>query len=98
MFHFAPPDVNGFGVSTWTPGLSRSAQVWMPFGLPLRTISTTTELETMPLVGVSAQLSATSPALTSLSTSGRERERDDVGLLAGRPPRGSGRRTRRRTA
>src|SRR4051812_5729714 len=49
MFHFAAPDVNGFGVRTLTPGLSRSSHVWMPFGLPLRTMSETTDLDTRPL-------------------------------------------------
>ena len=49
MFQRAPPLVIGFGVSTVTPGLVRSAQVWMCFGLPLRTMKTTTESVTIPL-------------------------------------------------
>ena len=48
MFHLAPPEVNGLGVMTSTPGLSRSSQVLMPLGLPLRTAKTTTELVTKP--------------------------------------------------
>ena len=70
MFHFAAPDVNGFGVRTLMPGLSRSSQVWMPFGLPLRTMSETTDLETSPLCALAAQSSATSPALTRRVMSG----------------------------
>ena len=49
MFHWAPPEVNGFGVITSTPSLSRSSQVSMPSGLPGRTAKTTTELVTIPL-------------------------------------------------
>ena len=70
MFQRAPPDVNGFGVTTWTPGLSRSSQVLMPLGLPLRTVNTTTELVTNPWYLSAPQLGATSSALTSLLTSG----------------------------
>ena len=70
MFHFAAPDVNGLGVSTLIPGLSRSSHVWMPFGLPLRTMSETTDLETRPLCALAAQSSATSPALTRRVMSG----------------------------
>ena len=49
MFHFAEPELNGFGVTTWTPGLIRSAQPLMCFGLPLRTAKTTTVSAAMPL-------------------------------------------------
>ncbi len=49
MFHFAEPELNGFGVTTWTPGLIRSAQLLMCFGLPLRTAKTTTVLAAIPL-------------------------------------------------
>src|SRR5690242_8672513 len=70
MFHFAAPEVNGLGVRTLTPGLSRSSQVWMFFGLPLRTTNETTERETRPLVAFWAQLGSTSPALTSRVMSG----------------------------
>src|SRR5690349_22156683 len=69
-FHFAAPDVNGLGVRTWMPGLSRSSQVWMFFGLPLRTMSATTDLDTSPLWAFAAQSSDTSPALTRRSMSG----------------------------
>jgi len=47
-FQRALPELNGFGVTTLTPGLVRSAQVVMCFGLPLRTTKTTTEFVTMP--------------------------------------------------
>ena len=70
-FHFAPPEVNGFGVITSTPGLIRSSQVLMFFGLPLRTANTTTEFVTKPVVLVLVPVLATRlPASTSLSTSG----------------------------
>ena len=48
-FHFAEPELNGFGVTIWTPGLTRSSQVLMCFGLPSRNANTTTESATMPL-------------------------------------------------
>src|SRR5512132_468491 len=70
MFHLAAPDVNGFGVRTWTPGLSRSSQVWMCLGLPLRTIRLTTDLDTKPWCGALPQSAETRPALTRRSTSG----------------------------
>src|SRR3954465_1851645 len=70
MFHFAPPDVNGFGVTTSTPGLIRSSQVRMFLGLPLRVASTTTEFVTNPPHLSLAQLAYTFPASTSLSTWG----------------------------
>ena len=49
MFQRAPPDWKGLGVTTWTPGLMRSFQLLMCFGLPFRTTKTTTEFVTMPL-------------------------------------------------
>ncbi len=49
MFQRAPPDVNGFGVTTSTSGRRRSFQLLIFFGLPSRTTKTTTELWTMPL-------------------------------------------------
>ena len=50
MFQRAPPEVNGLGVTTCTPGLIRSCQVLMCLGLPLRTMNTTTEFVTKPCV------------------------------------------------
>src|SRR3954464_10967587 len=81
MFHFAAPDVNGFGVRTLMPGLSRSSQVWMFFGLPLRTMKLTTERETSPFVGVFAHVLSTRPALTRRSMSGA---RENATTAAGR--------------
>ena len=49
MFHFAEPELNGSGVITWTPGLIRSFQPLMFFGLPSRSAKTTTVFATMPL-------------------------------------------------
>ena len=49
MFHFAEPELNGFGVITCTPGLTRSAQLLMCLGLPLRTAKTTTVSASIPL-------------------------------------------------
>ena len=83
MFHFAAPEVNGLGVSTLMPGLSRSSHVWMPFGLPLRTMSETTDFDTMPLCGVGRPVRRDEPGLDQARHVGRERERDDVGGQAG---------------
>src|ERR1700735_36143 len=70
MFQRADPDVAGFGVITLTPGLIRSSQPVMCWGLPARTTIATTESLTIPLVGPESQLDATNPAFTSRSTSG----------------------------
>ena len=70
MFHFAEPDEAGLGVMILTPGLTRSSQVLMCRGLPLRTRKTTSESVRMPLVGVWFQLLSTRPASTSDATSG----------------------------
>src|SRR5271167_4647240 len=70
MFQRALPEVKGFGVSTPTPGLIRSDQPVMCFGLPLRTMITATELVTKPCVAFWFQLGETWPDLTSRSTSG----------------------------
>ena len=70
MFHFAPPDVAGFGVMMSTSPLTRSSQPLIFFGLPGRTESTTTESVTMPLYSSEFQSSATSPASTVLVMSG----------------------------
>ncbi len=50
MFQRALPEVNGLGVTTPTPGLTRSFQLVMCLGLPLRTMITATELVTKPCV------------------------------------------------
>src|SRR5258705_12070331 len=70
MFHLAPPEVNGFGVSTCTPGLIRSSQVLRFFGLPLRTPITATESVIMPLYWSLFQLASTSLAVTRRVMSG----------------------------
>ena len=44
----APPELNGFGNTTSTPGFTRSSQVRMCFGFPLRSTNTTTDFETIP--------------------------------------------------
>jgi hypothetical protein len=49
MFQRAPPEVNGFGVTTCTPLRMRSFHDLMCFGFPGRTTKTTTEFVTMPL-------------------------------------------------
>src|ERR671921_506256 len=59
MFHFAEPEDAGSGVTIWIPGLIRSSQPLIPFGLPGRTTITTTESEMIPLVGPVSQPSAT---------------------------------------
>src|ERR1700734_2545684 len=70
IFQRADPDVAGFGVTTLMPGLIRSSQPVMCFGLPGRTIITTVESLTIPFVGPSAQFDDTRPACTSRSMSG----------------------------
>src|SRR5215217_2518714 len=81
-FQRAPPEVNGFGVMTSTPGFVRSSQVLIFLGLPGRTASTTTDLVTKPLKRSPFQPGATSPAVTSLVTSGSS---DRATTSAGRP-------------
>ena len=83
MFHFAPPDVNGFGSITSTPSLVRSSQVLMFFGLPLRTAKTTTELVTKPSYLSLFQSVGDVLRVDELVDVGRERQRDDVGVEAG---------------
>src|SRR6476661_3950084 len=63
--HRAPPELNGFGKTTPTPGFTRSSQVRMCFGLPLRRTKTTTDFETMPWYLLFAQVLSTSLASTS---------------------------------
>ena len=70
MFHFAEPEEAGFGVMIFTPGFTRSSQVLMPLGLPLRTTITTTDWVRMPLLALSFQSEATSFSSTSFCTSG----------------------------
>src|SRR5579862_1424695 len=70
MFHFAPPELNGSGDTTWTPGLTRSLQFAMCFGFPGRTTKATTESATIPPCGsFFVQLLSTRPACVSVSTS-----------------------------
>ena len=97
MFHFAEPDEAGLGVTILTPGLIRSSQLVMCFGLPLRTTMTTTDWVQMPLVALSFQSLADQPASTSLVHVGLEGQVHLVGLQAAARRRGSGRRTRRTT-
>ena len=78
-FHLALPELNGLGVMTFTPLLTRLAQLVMCLGLPLRTTNDTIELVTMPWVGVALHLAETMPAFTSLCHVGGEREVDHVG-------------------
>src|SRR5581483_10542688 len=65
----APPELNGFGNTTCTPGFTRSSQVRMCFGLPFRSTKTTTDFETMPLCAFDAHDRSTSFELTSRSMS-----------------------------
>src|ERR1700730_4895542 len=69
-FHLALPELNGFGVMTFTPLFTRLAQLVMCFGLPWRTTKETIELVTNPFVGVAFHLDETMPALTSFCISG----------------------------
>src|ERR1700735_13559 len=82
MFHLALPELNGLGVITETPLLTRSAHVVMCLGLPLRTTNETIELVTKPLVAFLFQLGLTRPALTNLVISGVS---EKLTTSAGRP-------------
>src|SRR5215207_1631603 len=87
MFHLAPPEVNGLGSMTSTPGLTRSSQVRMFLGLPLRTTNTTTDLVIMPLCWSAFQSLATRPASTSLVMSGsREKVTTSATRVSRSPP------------
>ena len=70
MFQRALPEVDGLGVITSTPGLIRSSQPAMCFGLPLRTTNTTTESDEIPFSAFASQLLATIPSLTRRVMSG----------------------------
>src|SRR2546423_6369251 len=85
-FHRAPPDANGFGVITCTPGLTRSSQVLMPFGLPLRVAITTTESVMMPLVASAFQSAGTRFALTRRVMSGSRGNATISALSPAAPP------------
>src|SRR5690349_23297922 len=81
-FHFADPELNGFGVTTFTPGLTRSFQPWMWSGLPGRTTKATTESAAIPPYGAVVQFLATSPA-SAIASMSRPVERKAT--LAGWP-------------
>src|SRR4051794_14520820 len=70
MFHRALPEVDGLGVITSVPGLIRSFQPVMCFGLPLRTTNTTTESLDIPFWGLASQSLETMLSLTSRVMSG----------------------------
>src|SRR5260370_20291015 len=67
--HRAPPELNGFGNTTSTPGFTRSSQVRMCFGLPFLSTKTTTDFETMPRYAFLSHVLSTRPAETRRSTS-----------------------------
>src|SRR4051794_25987588 len=71
MFQRAPPEVNGFGVTTWTPGFTRSFQLRIFFGLPSRRTKTTTDRVRMPLDLFEPHVRSTTPPLTSALMSGQ---------------------------
>ena len=83
MFHWAPPEVNGLGVMTSTSSFTRSSQVWMFLGLPLRTAKTTIELLTKPLVGPDAQFAVDDAGLDQAVDVRGQREGQHVGVEAG---------------
>ena len=82
MFQRAPPDVNGFGVTTSTSDRRRSFQLLIFFGLPSRTTKTTTELWTIPLYDCFFHFASTRFAATSSSMSGA---RDSAAMSNSRP-------------
>src|SRR5437868_14280781 len=65
----APPELNGFGNTTPTPGFRRSSHVRMCFGLPLRRTKTTTDVAGTPWCALAAQFLSTSFDCTRRSTS-----------------------------
>ena len=69
-FHFAAPELSGLGVMTSMPGLSRSSQSRMFFGLPSRTAKVTSEPNGSPFWAPAFQSSSTRPAFTSRVISG----------------------------
>src|SRR5262245_9570350 len=69
MFQRAEPELKGFGVTTCTPGLTRSAQPLMCLGLPLRTAKTTTVFASTPPYDCLSHFESTSPESTSRFTS-----------------------------
>src|SRR4030088_126262 len=80
--HRAPPELNGFGKTTSTPGFTRSSHVLMCFGLPLRSTNTTTDFETMPWYLFCDHVLSTSFDWTSRSMSV---EMEKLTTSAGRP-------------
>src|SRR5260221_13254504 len=80
--HRAPPELNGFGNTTSTPGFTRSSQVRMCFGLPFLSTKTTTDFETMPWYAFLSHALSTRPAETRRSTSV---EIEKLTTSAGRP-------------
>src|ERR1700716_4695680 len=90
--HRAPPELNGFGKTTSTPGSTRSSHVLMCFGLPLRSTNTTTDFETMPWYLFCDHVLSTSFDWTSRSMSVEmEKLTTSAGGPAGRPlPRAPG--------
>src|SRR5215471_3608055 len=81
-FQRAPPERNGFAFTTLTPGLIRSFQDLMCFGLPGRVTNTVTESVTIPPCGSLVHFFETSPELVSLWMSGA---RANATTSAGRP-------------
>ena len=83
-FHFAEPELNGLGVTTSTPGLSRSSQSLMPLGLPLRTTMVTTEPNGIPLCVARVPARVDQSGVDQPGDVGLDREVHEVGLGAGR--------------
>ncbi len=94
-FQRAPPEVNGFGVTTWTPGLTRSSHVRMCFGLPVPDDERDDRAGDDPVVLVLRSSSARRSCRRRALHVGLEREVDDVGVQAGDRSRAPGRRRRR---
>ena len=99
MFQRAEPDEPGLGVTMLMSSLERGRpSPVMPFGLPSRTTSTTTESVTMPVVRTGVPVLGDEAGVDEARHVGLEREVDVVGVRVRRPRRGSGRPTRRRTS
>ena len=83
-FHFAEPELNGLGVTTSRPGWSRSSQVLMFFGLPLRVTIVTTEPNGDALVLAGVPVVGDEARVDELRDVGLDGEVHDVGREPGR--------------
>ena len=82
-FQRAPPDVNGFGVITWTPRLEEIVPALDVLRIAVANREGDERVGDDPLVGLLVPLAVDQPCLDERVHVGPEREGDDVGLEAG---------------